>query len=72
MQYPGFRGVDNLVNEENISIVAMVSTWERPENWRLWQESEITQRLLREAETLLAEEPRVTTYRMMAPEVWCV
>ena len=69
MQYPGFRGVENLVSEENISIVAMASTWETFECWRLWEESKITQELLRQAATLLIEEPRVTTYRMVAPQV---
>ena len=68
-QYPGFRGVENLVSEENISVVAMVSTWDKLEDWRLWGESRITQDLLREAETLLMEEPRVTTYRMILPEM---
>ena len=69
MQYPGFRGVENLVSEENVSILAMVSTWETLEGWRLWEESRITQELLREGETLLREEPRVTTYRMITPQV---
>ena len=70
IQYPGFKSVENLVNEKNISIVAMVSTWETLECWRLWEESKITQGLLREAETLLMEEPRVTTYRMIPPQMW--
>ena len=70
LQYPGLKSVENLVNEENVSVVAMVSTWEKLEDWRSWEESMITQELLRQAETLLVEEPRVTTYRMVAPEVW--
>ena len=70
LQYPGLKSVENLVNEENVSVVAMVSTWETLECWRLWEASKITQGLLREAATLLMEKPRVTTYRMVAPEVW--
>lgn len=69
MQYPGFRGVENLVSEKNISIVAMVSTWETLENWRIWEESRITQELLRQDGALLLEEPKITTYRMMMPAV---
>ena len=64
-QYQGFKGIENLVSEENASVVAMVSTWESLEDWKLWAQSTITQELLQQAETLLIEEPRVTTYRMM-------
>ena len=70
-QYEGFRGMENLVSEENASLVAMVSTWENLETWRSWAQSTITQELLRQAETLLTEQPRLTTYRMMMPApIW--
>jgi len=68
-QYQGFKGMENLVSEENTSVVAMVSTWESLEDWKSWAQSTITQELLRQAETLLMEQPRVTTYRMMMPAV---
>lgn len=70
MTYPGFMGAENLRGEKDSSIIAMVSTWERLENWRIWEESRITQELLRQAEALLMEEPRVTTYRIMPAEMW--
>lgn len=66
-QYQGFKGMENLVSEDNASVVVMVSTWESLENWKSWAQSMITQELLRQAKTLLMEEPRVTTYRMMMP-----
>jgi heme-degrading monooxygenase HmoA len=66
-QYQGFKGMENLVSAENASVIAMVSTWESLDDWQSWAQSRITQDLLRQAETLLVEEPRVTTYRMMAP-----
>ncbi len=68
-QYQGFKGMENLVSEKNASVVAMVSTWERIEDWKSWEQSTITQELFREAEALLMEEPRVTTYRMIMPSV---
>jgi len=71
-QYQGFKGMENLVSEENASVVAMVSTWENLEDWKLWAQSRITQEVLRQAETLLTEEPRVTTYRMLMPAVMWV
>ena len=66
-QYQGFKGMENLISEENASVVATVSTWENLDDWRSWAQSAITQELLRQAETLLIEEPRLTTYRMMVP-----
>ena len=69
MQYQGFKGTESLVSEENACVVAMVSTWDSLDNWKSWAQSRITQELLRQAETLLVEEPRVTTYRMMMPAV---
>jgi heme-degrading monooxygenase HmoA len=62
--------MENLVSEENASVVAMVSTWESLEDWKSWAQSTITQELLQQAETLLMEEPRVTTYRMMPAVRW--
>lgn len=63
--YPGCLGAENLVNERDGSIVAMVSTWRDAEHWRQWEDSEITRTLLAEARASLAEEPRVTAYRMI-------
>ena len=71
-QYEGFKGMENLVSEENASVVAMVSTWESVEEWKSWTQSMVTQELFRQAESLLVEEPRVTTYRMMTPAVMWV
>ena len=68
--YPGFVGAENLLSEQNISIVATVSTWERVENWRLWEGSKISQEVLRETEALLVEEPKVTIYRIMPTIRW--
>ena len=70
MQYQGFKGMENLFSEENASVVAMVSTWESLEDWKSWTQSTITQEVLRQAKTLLVEEPRVTTYRMMPAVRW--
>ena len=69
MQYQGFKGMENLVGEGNDSVVTIVSTWNTLEDWQSWAQSRITQELLRQAEALLVEEPRVTTYRMMMPAV---
>lgn len=72
MQYQGFVGAENLISEEESSIVAMVSTWEKTGHWRIWESSKIRQELLQQIETLLAEQPRVTIYRIMPTISWMV
>ncbi len=39
LTYPGYVGGENLVSEQNSRIVAMLSTWESAEQWRLWETS---------------------------------
>ena len=70
LTYPGFVGAENLLSEQDISIVATVDTWEKVENWRLWEASKVRQEVLWEAEALLEEEPKVTIYRMMPTVRW--
>jgi heme-degrading monooxygenase HmoA len=70
LQYPGFIGAENLLSEKDSSIITMIGTWEKAEDWRVWEKLTIGQDLLRQAETSLAEEPRVTIYRVMPPRIW--
>jgi len=70
MTYRGYVGAENLLSEQDISIVAMVTTWEKVEDWRSWETSKAKQEILREAEAILAEEPRVTIYRIIPTVRW--
>jgi len=70
MQYPGFMSAENLVSEEDFSVVVMLSTWETIENWRVWVESKRTRDLLRQAKTVVLEAARITTYRTMPTAEW--
>jgi len=70
MQYQGFMGTENLMGEDNGSVLAMVSTWQSLEAWKSWIQSTITRNLLRQAQPLLIEEPRVTTYRTTPGVRW--
>jgi heme-degrading monooxygenase HmoA len=70
LTYPGFVGAENLISEKDSSIVTMISIWEEVENWRMWERSEISQELRRQAEELLVEEPRVTIYRIIPTVGW--
>ncbi|GAG67631.1 unnamed protein product [marine sediment metagenome] len=70
MTYLGFVGAENLLSEQDPSIVTIITTWEKVENWRLWETSRTGRQLLRETKPLLEEEPKVTIYRVMSTTSW--
>jgi len=70
MQYPGFISAENLVSEEDFSVVMMITTWQTIENWRMWAESKITQDLLRQAKAVVMGSARLTAYRTMPTTEW--
>jgi len=70
MQYKGFVSAENLVSEEDYSVVVMISTWETIENWRTWAESKITKDLLRQAKAVVVGAARITAYRTMPTIAW--
>jgi heme-degrading monooxygenase HmoA len=70
MQYLGFVSAENLVSEEDLSVVMMITTWETIEAWRTWAESKITKDLLQQAKEVAAGTPRLTAYRTMPTREW--
>ena len=70
MQYPGFVDSENLLGEKDSSVVVTISTWERSEDWREWENSIIRQQLYHEAEEILEDEPQVQMYRIVATRRW--
>jgi heme-degrading monooxygenase HmoA len=70
MSYPGYLGADNLVSAKDPSIVAIVTSWESEEQWRVWQESKRRGEIMKEAEPLLEEELRVSVYRVIPTARW--
>jgi antibiotic biosynthesis monooxygenase (ABM) superfamily enzyme len=65
MTYRGFVGSEILLSESDVDLLAVEKTWDRIEDWKEWENSSMRQSLLREAQKLLLEEPRVTIYRIM-------
>ncbi len=65
LTYPGFVGGENLINEQNNRIVAMLSTWDSAEQWRLWETSTTVQEILKGINSLIIGKPRVTIYKIM-------
>ncbi len=68
--YPGFVGAENLRNAKDSTVVAMVQTWDKLDDWKAWESSSIRQSILDEAKPLLMDEPRVTVYRVMPTQGW--
>ncbi|MBE0430799.1 MAG: antibiotic biosynthesis monooxygenase [Dehalococcoidia bacterium] len=69
-QYPGFVSAEALVSEKDFSVVVLATTWQMAENWKAWQESSIARDLLRQYGAVLAEDPRITTYRIIPLVSW--
>jgi len=70
MTYLGYVGAENLLSEQDPSIVTIITTWEKVEHWRLWETSKARQELYREVGPLLAEEAKITIYRVMPTTRW--
>ena len=70
MSYPGYIGADNLVNDKDPTIVAIITTWDSLEQWRYWQDSKMRGEIMKGGEGLLEEELRVSVYRVIPTARW--
>ena len=70
MQFPGFIGAENMVSDKDYHIVVLVSSWDKVEDWRQWQNSKIRQDIISQAVPLLAEEPEIKTYSIVPTIRW--
>jgi antibiotic biosynthesis monooxygenase (ABM) superfamily enzyme len=70
MTYAGYVGSENLMNNHDVSIVAIITTWEGVEYFREWEKSRTRQALMEEYRDSLAEEPKVTVYRIIPTQKW--
>jgi antibiotic biosynthesis monooxygenase (ABM) superfamily enzyme len=70
MSYPGYVGAENLVNDKDTSIVAIITTWDNIDHWQNWQDSKMRGQIMKEAEPLLEEELRVSVYRVLSTARW--
>ena len=70
MQYPGFVGAENMVNRRDSSIVLVISTWERPENWIAWEKSKLRAELIKEIKPLVEDQTRVELYDIIPTTRW--
>jgi len=70
MTCPGYVGSENLINDKDISIVAIITTWEGAEYFRDWEKSRTRRAIIKEYRDSLAEEPKITIYRIIPTQKW--
>ncbi len=70
MTYLGFVKAEHFISVKDVTIAAIISTWEKPEDWHIWENSSIRKEILQQADVRLLEEPRVTVYRVMPTTYW--
>ena len=70
MTCPGYVGSENLINDKDISIVAIITTWEGAEYFRDWEKSRTRLAIINEYRDSLAEEPKITIYRIIPTRKW--
>ena len=70
MQYPGFVGAENLTHRRDSSIILVISTWDRPENWIAWEKSKARAELIKEIEPLVEDQTRVELYDIIPTTKW--
>jgi heme-degrading monooxygenase HmoA len=70
MTYAGYVGAENLMNNHDVSIVAIITTWEDVEYFRDWENSRTRRALIDEYKDSLAEAPKVTIYRIIPTQKW--
>jgi len=63
--YPGFINAENLMNTQDSSIIFVLYTWDKIEDWQLWESTNTRKKILQEAEPILCEQPRVKVYRVL-------
>ena len=68
--FEGFVSAENLRNEQDSSIVAMVTSWENLEQWKKWESSTLRKQILEETKRFLQEEPKVTIYKLIPTAGW--
>ena len=62
--YPGFINAETLMNIQDSSIVFVLYTWNKIGDWQLWEAAHTRKIILKEAESILYEQPRVKIYRL--------
>lgn len=68
MHHPGYVTGETLVSAEDRSNIVVLSTWQKVEQWRMWEASASRARLCEQIQPLLVEKPKVKVYEIVATE----
>jgi len=66
LKHPGYINGETMVNSEDPTIVATMSTWRSMDDWRAWEISAARMNLTEDIQRLLRKKPRISTYHMTA------
>jgi antibiotic biosynthesis monooxygenase (ABM) superfamily enzyme len=70
MTFPGFISAEHIRSMKGSPIAALLYNWKGLGDWEAWEGSKLRQQMLREAEGLLASEPRITIYEVIPTSAW--
>ena len=70
MQFPGFVGAEDLTHRKDSSLILVISTWDRAENWEAWEKSKVREDLIKEIEPLVEDQTRVEMYDIIPTTKW--
>jgi heme-degrading monooxygenase HmoA len=68
--YVGFLGVEHLIDVKNETHVSVISSWDRIEDWTVWETSKVRKAILHEAEMVLLEESKYYIFKQMPLIHW--
>jgi len=68
LHQPGFVTGETLKSTNDPFIVTVVCTWRSVEDWQAWEKSEQRMKVEKRIESLLREEPKVSTHQILASE----
>jgi heme-degrading monooxygenase HmoA len=70
MTFPGFISAEHIRSMKDSTIAALLYNWKGLGDWDAGESSKLRQQMLREAETLLVSEPRITIYEVIPTSAW--
>jgi antibiotic biosynthesis monooxygenase (ABM) superfamily enzyme len=68
--FPGFISAEHIRSMKDSPITALLYNREGLGDWDAWESSKLRQQMLREAETLLVSEPRITICEVIPTSAW--
>ena len=68
--HPGFIRAENLISATDKTIAIIIYSWDKIQDWRIWEQSNTRQNILQQADTILLEQPRVKVYQVMPATPW--